>query len=196
MSDLIADTIVFFEIGDIVGMVVLHDEFEMDALDVSQMVSIYQPKTAHLFLHVWGLRHRDFKGDLASLTSKLLEFFLLMLMIYLRALLARLWQSLTLWAHHFSFGILLNFVSCFNDVPTFFTHGFEYFFSTCVALVMTFFLCILFISSHRSLRFIYSKRPLRDIQTQLGQNTCHQRVDPRRASMIDIFRQKLVLKPN
>ena len=35
VSDLIADTIVFFEIGDIVGMVVLHDEFEMDALDVS-----------------------------------------------------------------------------------------------------------------------------------------------------------------
>ena len=64
----------------------------------------------------------------------------------------------------FSFDVLLDFVSYFDDVPTCLYMDLSFFFfNTCVALVMNFFLCILFIPPHRSLRFIYSRKSSRDV---------------------------------
>ena len=46
------DTSVFFQTRDMIDKVVLYDEFEMDALDVSQMVNTNQLETIHFFLYV------------------------------------------------------------------------------------------------------------------------------------------------
>ena len=66
------DTSVFFQTRDMIDKVVLYDEFEMDALDVSQMVNTDQLEMIHLFLYVQDLRRQEFRGDSTLPVSELI----------------------------------------------------------------------------------------------------------------------------
>ena len=66
------DTSVFFQTRDVIDKVVLYDEFEMDALDVSQMVNTDQLETIHLFLYVQDLCRQKFRGDSTLPVSELI----------------------------------------------------------------------------------------------------------------------------
>ena len=121
------NTSVFSKIRDMVDKAVLYDEFEMDKLDVSQMVSIDQQRRSTFFYYIyiyifWVFIIKSSKG-------MLIQFFLLTLMMYLSALLARLLQSLSLWADHFHqkcYWVLFPILTMFL---LFLTYGFEFFFS-------------------------------------------------------------------
>ena len=66
------DVSVFFQTRDMIDKVVLYDEFEMDALDVSQMVNTDQLEMIHLFLYVQDLRRQEFRGDSTLPVSELI----------------------------------------------------------------------------------------------------------------------------
>ena len=62
------NTSVFSKIRDMVDKAVLYDEFEMDKLDVSQMVSIDQQRRStffiiYIYIYILDLHHQEFKGD-------------------------------------------------------------------------------------------------------------------------------------